>query len=322
MLSALVWPGMGYRASTLRDRPFSSMRILVTGHLGYIGSVLTQALILKGHALTGMDRRSEAGCASPVPMLEGDIRDIAPDALRGFEAVIHLAALPADSEDQLDPQTSLEVNHLAAARLAVLAKVAGVGRFLFASASPEQRGGTSGYPMLEQRERSPVPFDVAKGRAEIDLARLNSEEFRVVTLRLPSVYGRSPRMRSDLVLHALVDEAQTQGALGFNANANDLNQPIHINDVVRGFEQALVLPAEELTHAVYDLGASIAPVQRSELLRMVAERVEGTEVHVIPSIPPAVAPQPRAPRAQPQGLPGFEAEISLDQGLEGLLSLE
>ncbi len=307
-----------------RQRLFT-MRILVTGHLGYIGSVLTQKLLLAGHTLTGIDRRhgnqpSKEGVELPV--LEGDVRDIAPDDLHGFEAVIHLAALPADQEDHRNPQTSLEVNHLAAARLAVLAKVAGVRRFLFASASPEQRGGTCGYHTSDQGPRTPVPFDVAKGRAEIDLARLNGEGFQVVTLRIPSAYGHSPSMRHDLVVHALLDEAQQCGEVGFQTNANDMHRPIHVQDVVRGFEQALSLPTEALTRAVYDLGAGIEPVERGELVRLVADRVEGAEVHLIPSIPRAKQPKVRAIQPERHPLPGFEAEISLEQGLKSLLSLD
>ena len=294
------------------------MKVLVTGHLGYIGCVLTEQLTQKGHAVTGMDCESN-NSLDAIPMLDGDIRDIAPDALRGFEAVIHLAALPADLEDQRFPETSLEVNHLAASRLAVLAKVAGAKRFIFASASPEQHGGTSGYQATEPTSRTPVPFDIAKGRAELDLARLNSYDFRVITLRIPSAYGRSPKMRSDLVINALVEEALESGELGFNSNSNDLHRPIHISDVARGFSQALDQPAEELTKPIYDLGANVSPIEHGELIRLVVERTDGARLHHIPSIPYTRAGQPRHAGQDPGSLPGFQTEVNLTEGIEQLV---
>jgi len=296
------------------------MRILVTGHLGYIGSVLTRALLQAGHHVTGLDWHSSGEPKDGLTVLPGDIRDIAPGALQGFEAVIHLAALPADAEDERAPARSLEVNHLAAARLAVLAKVAGVQRFLFASASPEQRGGTQGYRTQEPAPRTPVPFDVAKGRAEIDLARLNSPEFRVVSLRIPSAYGQSPNMRRDLVLHAMLRDAMLHGELGIQRDADDLHHPIHVHDVVRGFLRALEAPPAELAHAVYDLGANIPAIKRSELARLVADRVEGARVKHVPSLHSTLTPAPRAPRTKPHALPGFATKVDLHVGISDLLA--
>ena len=116
------------------------MRLLVTGHLGYIGTVLTPMLLQAGHDVVGLDSDLYAGCTfgdpaqiATVPALQLDVRDVRPADLEGFDAVLHLAALSNDPLGDLDPEVTYNINHRASVRLAELAKAAGVARFLFSS---------------------------------------------------------------------------------------------------------------------------------------------------------------------------------------------
>src|SRR5690242_3264237 len=117
-----------------------SMRVLVTGHLGYIGAVLTPMLLKAGHAVTGLDSNLYSRCTysaggeiRDVPTIRKDVRDVEAADLSGFDAILHLAALSNDPLGNLHPNLTDEINHQASVRIARLAKAAGVGRFVLAS---------------------------------------------------------------------------------------------------------------------------------------------------------------------------------------------
>ena len=114
------------------------MHVLVTGHQGYLGTVMVPILQAAGHQVTGLDSGFFADCilgkppADP-PGIQVDLRDVTAEHLQGFDAVVHLAALSNDPLGALAPQITYDINHHASVRLARLAKEAGVGRFLYAS---------------------------------------------------------------------------------------------------------------------------------------------------------------------------------------------
>ena len=114
------------------------MKVLVTGHDGYIGRVMVPLLQAAGHAVVGLDSGLYSGCTlgeepPDVPALWMDVRDVECAHLKGFDAVIHLAAISNDPVGDLDPSCTYAINHEASVRLAGLAQEAGVGRFLFSS---------------------------------------------------------------------------------------------------------------------------------------------------------------------------------------------
>lgn len=115
------------------------MRVLVSGHHGYIGSILVPLFGAAGHEVVGLDTYMYEGCdfdeerAPTVPAIRKDVRDVTPVDLDGFDAVIHLAALSNDPVGDLNPDCTFAINHRASVSLARAAKQAGVGRFLFAS---------------------------------------------------------------------------------------------------------------------------------------------------------------------------------------------
>src|SRR5581483_269845 len=184
------------------------MRVLVTGHKGFIGSVMVPFLQARDVDVVGMDTDYFRDCTflgtlSTIPEIACDIRDVSPSHLAGFDAVIHLAALSNDPLGDFDPQLTYDINHHATVRLARFARDAGVSRFLFSSSCSDY--GASGEGLLDESAPfNPVtPYGISKVRAEGDLLDLASDEFSPVLLRSATAYGVSPRLRCDIVLNNL-----------------------------------------------------------------------------------------------------------------------
>src|SRR5215469_15747812 len=164
------------------------MRIMLTGHRGYIGAVAGPVLRSAGHEVIGLDTDLFAGCdfGQPfpeIPEVRKDLRDVTEADLRGFDAVVHLAALSNDPLGDLDPEITHDINHKASVRLAELAKEAGVKRFVFSSSCSTY--GAAGDAIHD--EAAPVnpvtPYGESKVLVERDVSRLADENFSPTHMR-------------------------------------------------------------------------------------------------------------------------------------------
>lgn len=255
-------------------------RVLVTGHNGYIGSVLAPLLAAAGYDVVGLDTGYFAACTlvpDPVaiPARRKDIRDIAVEDLRGFDAVIHLAALSNDPLGNLDAELTRDINYRATARLAECAKVAGVRRFLFSS-SCIMYGMSEANEVDETSPLDPrTEYARSKVLAEKALAALAADDFSPTFLRNGTVYGLSPRMRFDTVLNDLVGTAVTRGRVIVHSDGKPWRPVVHVEDVAHAFKAVLEAPRERVHNQAFNTGADELNRQIRELAEIVARVVPG-----------------------------------------------
>ena len=259
------------------------MRVLVTGHEGYIGTVLVPLLRRAGHELTGLDSNLFERCTfgdgiEEIASLRKDVRDVTSRDLEGFDAVLHLAGLSNDPLGDLDPELTYEINHLASVRLAELAKEAGVQRFIFSSSCSNY--GAGGDDLLDESSAfNPVtPYGISKVRVEQDVAKLANSKFTPTFLRNATAYGVSPRLRFDLVLNNLVAWAYAAGKVFIKSDGTPWRPIVHIEDISRAFLAVLEAPLDLVHNEAFNVGRSEDNYRIRELAEIVKETVPGTEI--------------------------------------------
>jgi nucleoside-diphosphate-sugar epimerase len=255
-------------------------RVLLTGHNGYIGSVMAPMLARAGYGVVGLDTGYFDSCTLiadtvRVPAVRKDIRDLGVEDLRGFDAVIHLAALSNDPIGNLDAEWTRQINFEGTARLAESAKAAGVKRFLFSSSCIM-------YGMSEANvvdENSPLDprteYARSKVLAENAVRALAGDGFSPTFLRNGTIYGLSPRMRFDTVLNDLVGTAVATGKVVVHSDGKPWRPVVHVEDVARAFMTILEAPVETVHNQAFNIGANHLNHQIRELAEIVARTVPG-----------------------------------------------
>jgi len=261
------------------------VRVLVTGHGGYIGAVLAPFLQRAGHEVVGFDSGwfddAPFGDDSEIrrlPAIRKDLRDAERRDLEGFDAVVHLAGLSNDPLGDLDPGLTHAINEAASVRFAELAKAAGVSRFLFSS-SCSTYGAAGDEPLDESAEFNPVtPYGFSKVRMEEALSRLADQRFTPTYLRNATAYGVSSRLRLDLVLNNLMGWAVTTGKIRLMSDGTPWRPIVHIEDISRAFLAVLEAPRETVHARAFNVGRTAENYRIRELAEIVAETVPGTSV--------------------------------------------
>jgi nucleoside-diphosphate-sugar epimerase len=259
------------------------MRVLVTGHKGYIGTVMVPMLIDKKYDVVGLDsdlyERSTFGDGIvEIPEIKKDIRDIELKDVEGFDAVLHLAGLSNDPLGNLNPGLTEDINYLASVKLAKLAKQAGVSRFVFSSSCSNY--GAGGEDWLDESSAfNPVtPYGVSKVNVEQDVSKLADDNFSPTFLRNATAYGVSPRLRFDLVLNNLVAWALTKGLVYIKSDGSPWRPIVHIEDISRAFIAVLEAPKEKIHNEAFNVGRNEDNYQIRDLANIVKEIVPNCQI--------------------------------------------
>ena len=264
------------------------MKVLLTGHRGYIGTVLSQRLLERGHEVVGLDSNLFQDCfflAPPtdVPSIGGDLREFvlerdAVEKLRGLDAVIHLAGLSNDPLGDYRPGLTQEINAKPSIDLARLAKGAGIPRFIYASSCSNY--GASGDGFIDERGAlNPVtPYGVSKVEAEISIEAYADENFSPTFLRASTAYGLSPMLRFDLVVNNLTAWACTTGEVHLKSDGSPWRPIVHVEDIAAAYIASLEADRADVHCEVFNVGQTTENYQIREIAEIVRDVVPNSRI--------------------------------------------
>lgn len=301
------------------------MRVLITGHLGYIGPTMVRVFKEAGHFVGGYDTGYFRDCltsetaAAPDVELTKDIRRVEKQDLEGYDCIVHLAALSNDPMGELAPELTLQINYEASARTARLAKDSGVGRFIFASSCSLYGAANTNAPLTEEAPLNPVSaYAVSKAKTERALSDLANEHFTPVYLRNATAYGVSPRMRFDLVLNNLMGWAKTSGRIRVMSDGTPWRPLVHVEDISLAALCAAQAPRELVHNQAFNIGRNDNNYRIKDIAEAVAQSASSASLDITGD----TAGDTRSYRVSfdksLRDLPGFAPSWNIERGCEEL----
>ncbi|MCV7171935.1 SDR family oxidoreductase [Mycobacterium manitobense] len=301
------------------------MKILLTGHSGYLGVEMASYLVDLGHDIVGLDIDLFAGCdfiaaPDPLPALKCDVRDVTAADLTGFDAVIHLAALSNDPLSDLNPALTYDINRDGSIRLARAAREAGVSRFIFSSScSLYGKGGDA--ELNEQADLNPVtPYGRSKVQAERALADLADDEFSPVYMRNATAYGFSRRLRADIVVNNLVGQAMTTGMVKMESDGSPWRPLVHVLDIAHAFARALVAPRSVIHNRAFNVGRIGENYRVRDVADLVTDIVPDCRVNFAEGATSDIRDYRVDFTRIERELPGYDPQWTVRRGIEQLFA--
>jgi nucleoside-diphosphate-sugar epimerase len=298
------------------------MRVLITGHMGYIGPVMVRMFKKAGHFVGGLDTGFFRECRTlneddigPDVEVIKDIRDIEIEDVAGFDCVVHLAALSNDPMGELAPDLTMKINYEASVRAARLAKAAGVGRFVFASSCSLYGAASTSELLTEEAPFNPLSaYAASKVKTELGLRELADDRFTPVYLRNATAYGVSPRLRLDLVLNNLMAWAMTSGRIRVTSDGTPWRPLVHIEDISRAALCAAEAPQDVVHNEAFNVGRQDSNYRIREVAEAVAREVPEASLEITGE----TAGDARSYRVSfakiMERLPGYAPEWTIERG--------
>lgn len=262
-------------------------KVIVTGHNGFIGGLLTNLLVEEGYDVVGIDTNYFTEECQLFPyerdiiQIKKDVREISEKDVAGAFAICHLAALSNDPIGEINPQITYEINHEASVRLAKLAKKTGVVRFIYSSScSLYGKSGNAEY-VDETAEFNPLTaYAKSKVLSEKDILPLSDDDFTVTFLRNSTAYGLSPKLRLDLVVNNLIGWALIENEIKILSDGTPWRPLVHAEDIARAFVAMLKAPQENINKESFNVGMNDQNFQIKEIAYMIQEKLPDCHVSV------------------------------------------
>lgn len=257
------------------------MKVLVTGTDGYIGSLLGNVLLERGHDVVGLDTGFYRdgwlyNAVKKAPQwISKDIRNITEKDLEGFEAVVHLAELSNDPLGKLNNDITYEINHIGSVELAKKCKNVGISRFVYTSSCSAYGIGGDDFKTEESSTDPQTAYAKCKVRVERDVSPLASEHFSPTFLRNATAYGPSPRMRFDIVLNNLSGLAWTTKEIKMTSDGQPWRPLVHVLDICDAIGCVLDAPREKIHNQIFNVGSTSDNYRVKEIAEIVAETFTG-----------------------------------------------
>ena len=260
------------------------MKILVTGTEGYLGSLLPPMLMQNGHEVIGVDTGFYKvgwlynGTELTAKTLNKDIRHITSEDLQGVEAVVHMAELSNDPTGQLAPNITYDINHKGSVRLATLAKVAGVRRFVYMSSCSVYGVATEGDVTEESSVNPQTAYAECKTLVERDVTALASDSFSPTFMRNATAFGASPRMRFDIVLNNLAGLAWTTKEIKMTSDGTPWRPLVHALDICKAIVCTLEAPRDIVHNQIFNVGDTTNNYRVKEVAQIIADVFKGCQL--------------------------------------------
>lgn len=261
------------------------MKVLVTGNLGYIGTVLTDVLESRGHEVTGLDVGYFQDCLleqvhGPGRQIIRDIRDVEPRDIEGHDAILHLAGLSNDPLGAFRPGLTDEINLRGTVRLAQMAKAIGVRRFVYASSQSMYGISRSESDVVEDdSEKNPLTdYARTKWEAEVAIKNMVSSDFVVTCFRPSTVFGASARLRCDIVFNNLVACAFATGRIEIKSDGSPWRPVVHVRDVCSAFIAGIEADEVLVNGRSYNVGIPNGNYRVRDLAEAAQRAVPGSEL--------------------------------------------
>ena len=253
------------------------MKVLITGHQGYIGCHAVDLFQRAGHSVTGVDIGYFADCTfAKRPRVDAelttDVAGLTPRDVAGHDVVVHLAAISNDSMGELDEDLTANTNVAATMHLANICKTAQVPRLLFSS-SCAVYGDSHGAHADENFATAPqTAYARSKIAAEQQLLELGDSGFSVCILRNATAYGHSPALRTDLVFNDFVSRLATENKVHLLSNGSACRPMIHCRDIARAFLHCAEAAQEMIRGQIINVGDDAQNIKVIDLARMICTK--------------------------------------------------
>ncbi len=257
------------------------MQVLVTGNLGYVGSVITENLVSQGFDVLGLDcgyfPQGFVKSKYEIKTINKDVRDVEKEDIEKCESIIHLAALSNDPLGELDSSLTNEINFLATLRLAKMAKKIGIKRFIFSS-SCSIYGANDNIVNEESKMEPLTAYAKSKVDSERELLKLKDENFSPTILRNATVYGISPSQRLDLVVNNLVGSAITTNKIHLMSDGTSWRPLLHVEDMASAFIHVLKSTKEKISGEIFNVGKNEENFRVIEIAEKIKEIIPNTQI--------------------------------------------